>query len=111
MGEGGRKLDIRRSEVKSARSQPAETQNFSVFTRFTPGRARIWAKTFSGTSPSMATSATDEPPSRIAAERESRDIDARLAEKAREPPDETRPVLVGDIDHRGREFRFDHDFP
>src|ERR1700728_203694 len=41
--------------------------------------------------------------------RERGDIDARVAQKAGEAPDEARLVLVGDIDHRRGEFSVDLD--
>src|SRR6201999_2326275 len=40
-------------------------------------------------------------------EREGRDVDAGVAEKARETADEAWLVLVGDIDHRRGELRVD----
>src|SRR5277367_6904179 len=45
----------------------------------------------------------------VAPQRERRDIDAGLAEQAREPSNEARFVLVGDVDHRRRELGVDLD--
>ena len=45
----------------------------------------------------------------VTPKRESGNIDARVAEEAREAADEARLVLVGDIDHRRREFGVDLD--
>src|SRR6202161_3657721 len=45
----------------------------------------------------------------IPPKRESRNIDARVSQKAGEAADEARLVLVGDIDHRGGEFSVDLD--
>src|SRR5208283_676541 len=46
---------------------------------------------------------------RVAAQCESRDIDPRIAEQAGETADESRLVLVGHINHRGRKFGIDLD--
>src|SRR5579872_2589320 len=45
----------------------------------------------------------------VAAKREGRDVDARFAEQAGETADEAGLVLIGDIDHRRREFGVDFD--
>ena len=45
----------------------------------------------------------------VAPQREGRDIDARSPKQAREPSDEARLVLVGDVDHRRRELGVDLD--
>src|SRR5262249_45561492 len=47
--------------------------------------------------------------SKIAAEREGRDIDAGIAQKTSEASNEPRLVLIADIDHRGRYQRVDLD--
>src|ERR1700730_1885042 len=45
----------------------------------------------------------------VAAERECRDIDRGIAEKARETADETRLVFIADVNHHGRDQRVDFD--
>ena len=69
----------------------------------------ILRSTCCGTAPSTSTSAIAEPPGCVAAEVEGGDVDAGLAEQRAEAADEARLVLVGDVEHVGRELGFDVD--
>ena len=79
-------------------------------TRLTPGRTWIFAERVARGNLAVD---LDERDGRaallVAAEREGRDVDPGVAERRGEAADEARLVLVGDVDHRGREFGVDLD--